>query len=235
MEIAVIVAAGKGQRLSELLGMKKQFYPLYDNKEMFLLSIYPFLNSGFDNIFLIVPLEDEEKAEEILKRENLLSKVFVVKGGESREESVRNALYSIKDKYSKEELDSSYIYIHDGDRPLVSTGLIKRERKELLTHDSVIPYFKVDESLFNIKENKYVNREDYKRIQTPQCFKWNVIYDSFMNIKGKEKEFSDEGGIVEHSSYKVFFLEGEERNIKISDENSLVLGLYYLRNSKDGK
>lgn len=232
MDIGIIMAAGSGERLFSSLGMKKQFYPFIDKKEMFLSSIYAFIDSGIDRIYLVISSEDKDKFISILKREDLCNKVILVEGSSSREKSVRNAIERIKSDYSSSIYKDIYVYIHDGDRPFITSDFILRLKEESKGQVGLVPYSKNNSSLFDIKTKQYVNRDDYVQIQTPQVFRFDALVDSFNKIKGKEDSFFDEGSILLSCSYDVRFTDGVSTNIKISDEKSLAYGLYYISKDK---
>jgi len=232
MDIGIIMAAGSGERLFSSLKMKKQFYPFIDNKEMFLSSIYAFIDSKIDKIYLVISSEDKEKVISILKRDGLENKITLVEGSSSREKSVKRAVDRIRDDYPPSLYKDIYAYIHDGDRPFITSDFILRLQKEVKGKVGLIPYSTNSSSLFNLKDRVYVNRDDYVQIQTPQVFRFDALGDSFEKIKGREDSFLDEGSILLSCSYDVLFTEGVSTNIKISDEKSLAYGLYYISKEK---
>ncbi len=87
MNIAVIMAAGSGERLTKFLGIKKQYSLLYGDKEMFLYPIFKFLDYGFKRIILVCPPNEKSK---IAKYQQEISK---------------SAFSSIKDRVSFYDYD----------------------------------------------------------------------------------------------------------------------------------
>jgi 2-C-methyl-D-erythritol 4-phosphate cytidylyltransferase len=228
MNTAIVVAAGKGERLFQKLGMKKQFYPLYKNKEMFLLSLEPFLlDKSFSHIVLVIPQEDEKKVCGILKREKIDDKVQLAFGGAERETSVLNALNALLVSCPELKESETKVFIHDADRPLLTQALLKRLEKAAEKNEAVVPAVKLKDSLFCTAEDKYVNRADYLAVQTPQVFSLQAISDAFAFVAGEEKVYKDEGSICKFAGLKVAFIEGEEENLKVTDEISLKMALLY--------
>jgi 2-C-methyl-D-erythritol 4-phosphate cytidylyltransferase len=222
MRIAIIAAAGSGTRLQEKTIIKKQLYPLGDGKEMFLHSLVPFLNKDdFNWIYLTVPEEDFFAIQNILKRENIQDRVGIINGGPTREESVFNALNAIRKEYlGWQDLDIE-VYIHDGDRPFLSPALLQAEKEALKDHQSAIPYIKVSDSLYNIKEGSYARREEYGLIQTPQAFKYRMLLKAFQSQESRLSSFTDEGSLVKAYGQDLYLIPGDKENIKISTPDDL--------------
>ena len=190
MNIAVIVAAGKGVRLAEKIGMKKQFYPLFEQKEMLLISLLPFIRlPDFQHIILVIPREDENRVKAILVREKISDQVELAFGQEDRESSVHSALTYISTVHQEWEKDDTYVFIHDGDRPLVGDELLFRLLEASKTHEAVIPSISIKDSLYNTKEDRYAIRSDYAAIQTPQVFKLTLLQEAFDRISSQEGLF----------------------------------------------
>lgn len=136
----------------------------------------------------------------------------VVSGGLERFHSIKNAL---------DFCEGSYILVHDGVRPLVSPETIDECIRGLRTSDAVVPVIPVKESLRMVNENgsKAVNRADYKIVQTPQCFKREVL------IKAYDRQFheaiTDDASLVEESGVAITCVEGNPENIKITSPSDL--------------
>ena len=106
----IIVAAGNSSRSN--LSYNKVFYKI-DNNPIILLSTRHFINDeNCEKIFIVCNKIELELFNEIFLDNK---KIFYVEGGNTRQESVNNAL-----KY----VDSDYVLIHDGARPFVSKKLI---------------------------------------------------------------------------------------------------------------
>ncbi|MEO5650171.1 MAG: 2-C-methyl-D-erythritol 4-phosphate cytidylyltransferase, partial [Ginsengibacter sp.] len=70
------------------------------------------------------------------------------------------------------------------------------------------------EKLMGADENKVLDRDIIRLIQTPQTFHSKILLPAF-NIDYKEP-FTDEATVVEAFGLKVHLVEGEEDNIKIT-------------------
>lgn len=222
MNIALILIAGNSSRLKDYIPIKKQFYKIND-QELFLYSLHTFFKSSlFDSIYLVIDKDDESQVIDILENNELLDIVRIVYGGKNRNFSTYNGLLAIKQDYPY-ELDQINVFVHDGARPLVSLNLLSKLDTELKTHDNCIPYSQVFSSLFDLKDNCYVNRNQFKTIQTPEAFNFNLLWDAMNNIDLNSDEFLDEGSIILANNKPLHFIEGEFNNIKVSDIQSLKL------------
>lgn len=234
MNIAIVVAAGSGERLKNVLSYKKQFEVLGNNKEMFLNSLTPFLKEKFDVIALVVPKEDITIVEDILKRENLQSKIDIIFGGKTRQESVKKAIRGLKVNYSLEELEKSTVFIHDGDRPLLSRALVRKLVELSKKHYGIVPYIPINDSVYDIERHCYVNRNNLRRIQTPQVFNFGLLDLAYKKNEDHLSDFLDDGSIVKTIYDKIQYIEGEPVNVKVTDKHGLDLVNFRLsRRKKD--
>ena len=225
MNISLIPISGSGNRLLKIIKMKKQFFLLDKKNEMFIITLNNFVNNPlFDKSVLIIDKDDEIKVQKILSKHNLSSKVELTYGGKSREESVYNGLKYIDSKYHKE---NPKVFIHDGDRPFISSELIYELNEKALKGTITIPGIKVKESIYDIKEGKYINRENLVRVQTPQVAYLNDFIFAF-NSATNLNLFTDEGGIFKNASLKVKIINRDEKNIKISTSQDLESGIKYI-------
>src|SRR5690606_14168314 len=142
-------------------------------------------------------------------------RIRITAGGDTRFQSVKNGLQLVEDE--------SMIFVHDGVRCLLSTDLIKRCYDQAIETGSAIPAISSKDSVRLITEegNEAIDRSNVKLIQTPQTFHSKILLPAF-NIDYKDK-FTDEATVVEAFGLKVFLIEGEGNNIKITHPVDLIL------------
>ncbi len=171
---------------------------------------------------LIITLPEEWKSywEGIISESDFRIPHRVVSGGAERYHSIQNALeYCIGD----------YVVVHDGVRPLVSTETLERCYKEVKQSDAVIPIVPISESLRILEDNstKAVDREKYVLVQTPQCFKKEVLQKAY------DQEFShditDDATLVEKLGVTITTVSGNEENIKITNQADLAYSEHLLK------
>ena len=210
MNAVIIVAGGTGTRMSQ--GVKsqvpKQFLDI-NGKPVIVYSIEAFLKAD-PQIKVIVSVHKDwmEKWREIKQTFFKGNQIEEVTGGETRFHSVKNAL--------KVSGNSELIAIHDAVRPLASESLINRLYDVTRAKGSAIPVMPVIDSMRKYKSEKLipVKRENYRIIQTPQCFSAETIVSSYE--QDFTAEFTDDASVVEAAGYKLNFVPGERTNIKIT-------------------
>jgi len=208
----VIPAAGSGRRFSKEI--PKQFIKI-QNQELLVINLLTWVNITLINkIYLILP---KEEFEENKKKYSLISnKIIAVIGGDSRAESINNAV-SILDEANDLTL------VHDGARPFCPKDLFDRVVLALSEHEAIIPALKVTDTIKKVKNKevlKTINRENLISVQTPQGFKTKLIKKAYKSIDLKNTNF-DDAELVENIGAKVFFVEGDKRNIKITTQDDI--------------
>ena len=206
---AIIPAAGKSTRF------KKDKLTIKLNNELLIKhTIYNFqMDKDCEKIILVVASNKFDYYKSLFR---LVSKLVVVAGGSTRSESVKKGLqYCLK---------SQYVLIHDGARPYVSDELINNVKDNLVDNQIVIPVIDEVDSLIDVSgdEIKYLNRLNYKRVQTPQGFETNTLVRAFEQTSSIDG-FTDEASMVLSSikDAKYVLIEGDYKNIKITTEQDV--------------
>jgi 2-C-methyl-D-erythritol 4-phosphate cytidylyltransferase len=114
-----------------------------------------------------------------------------------------------------------FILVHDGVRPLVSHETIQRCIEGLNHSDSVIPVLAVKDSLRFISKagSEIVNRNDYKLVHTPQCFKSEVLKKAYQT--SYQEAMTDDASVVGLSGIEPYLIDSNEENIKITTLSDL--------------
>lgn len=218
-KIAIIVAGGSGQRMGT--SIPKQFLDLH-GKPVLLHTITAFSQAYEDmQIVLVLPEAQRAYAEKAVRIGELFPRLTVVNGGDSRFASVKNGLAEIR--------SPSVVFVHDGVRPLVSIDLIRRCYDAALVNGSAVPAIDLKESIRELcgEINVAVDRTRFRIIQTPQTFLSEVLLPAF--DLPYDPLFTDEATVVERLGHKVHLVEGEERNIKITRPEDLIVAQALLR------
>ncbi len=210
---AVLVAGGKGMRMGN--AMPKQFLPLA-GLPVLAHSVKTFLKAIPDvHIILVLPPDQFSYAQIVLQSLDNAVDIEIVGGGETRFHSVQNGLNAIQ--------EPGIVFVHDGARPLVSEALILRCLQQAIEKGSAIPAIPVTDSMRIIDEDdsEPVNRDNLRIIQTPQTFHTNIILPAFMCAYSPD--FTDEATVVEANGIKVFLVEGERSNIKVTTPEDMII------------
>lgn len=219
MIFAAILAGGVGSRMGNS-DVPKQFLNLGD-KPILIHTIEKFIiNSKFDKILVLTPNNFINSTIDLIKNiEGETDKIIVLEGGETRNDTIRNAINYIKSNFSID--DNSIIVTHDSVRPFVSHRIIEDNIKmasEYGACDTVIPATDtIVESVDGDTISSIPLRDHYYQGQTPQSFRINKL-DSLYNNLFKEEidSLTDAAKIFTLNNEDVFLVEGDVTNIKIT-------------------
>lgn len=216
---AIIVAGGVGKRMQSII--PKQFLKIGD-KPILTHTLKQFYNyNKHIEIILVLPEKEIMQWKKICQDYNFNIPHHIVPGGDTRFHSVKNGL-----KYIHEPC---LVAVHDGVRPLVSTGTIDRTFQEAAQKGSAIPYQDIESSIryTNGKNSKALNRKHYKIIQTPQVFNSEILQKAYQ--QSFEQAFTDDASVVENSGIQVNLVAGNPENIKITTEQDLQIAEVLLK------
>ncbi|MHB1347145.1 MAG: 2-C-methyl-D-erythritol 4-phosphate cytidylyltransferase [Candidatus Humimicrobiaceae bacterium] len=226
MNLGIITAAGKGTRLKAEIN--KQFLSLC-GKPILAHTIGVFQRAALiDEIFVLVPQEFVEYTQKnIIDKYNFSKVTRIIIGGETRQETVTNALKFAPD-------NCSIISVHDGVRPLIySTDvnnlielLIESNLKDKQVQ-GVILAAAAYETIKKIDTDegivKTIPRETVYHAQTPQTFFKSTLIKAYLKAENEDFTATDDSMLVERAGYKVKFLKGSHENIKITTPTDLFL------------
>ncbi|MGB1316852.1 MAG: 2-C-methyl-D-erythritol 4-phosphate cytidylyltransferase [Flavobacteriales bacterium] len=209
----IIVAGGSGTRMGAEI--PKQFIEL--NGKPILMHTLQKMHSVDENmqLILVLPAAELDAWEQLCYKHDFCLPHVMAQGGSTRFLSVKSGLELAE--------DSDLIGVHDGVRPLFSTELIIRLFAEAEKSLAAIPVTPVIQSLRKVDgdANQAVNREDYRQVQTPQCFAASVLKKAFANAT--QVNYSDDAAVVEADGKSISLVEGELNNIKITTPIDLQL------------
>jgi 2-C-methyl-D-erythritol 4-phosphate cytidylyltransferase len=205
-KFAVIVAGGSGLRMGT--EVPKQFL-LLNGKSILQYTIEAFLKAYDDmNVIVVLPPQHLQLGEETIAKINNAANVQVTAGGDTRFQSVKNGLAKIT--------EPSIIFVHDGVRCMISKSLIHRCYEQALAKGSAIPCVAATDSirLSSGDHHEVIDRTTVRIIQTPQTFLSSILLPAFQ--QEYQSSFTDEATVVEAMGEKVYLVEGDYNNIKIT-------------------
>lgn len=206
MNYIIIVAGGKGLRMGS--DIPKQFIPV-GGKPILMLTMERFRKYSPNlQIILVLPENQQKYWQELCNRYHFEIPYILAHGGVTRFHSVQNGLAKIPDDAE------GIVGVHDGVRPFVSIDTISRCFRAAEKSGAVIPVTKVVETLRYIPTNKNVFRENYRLVQTPQCFDIQLLKAA--NRQEYRDSFTDDASVVEAYGHKVEMVEGNRENIKVT-------------------
>ena len=213
MNVAIILAAGNGTRLSN--NIKKQFIKIHD-KQLFLFSFDSFCSSNIDKILIVSSKEDINYVRSLVSsNEKFLD---VIAGGETRQQSVKNALDYLKGILA----DDDVILIHDAARPLIKVPLINEVINKTIEYDCCSLILPIKDTIISLSNNNYestLERDKLASVQTPQGFKFKIIYEAHQ--KGSQISATDDAQLVKKLGFNIHLIKGDEQNFKITTNEDL--------------
>ncbi len=210
---AVLVAGGSGSRMKS--AVPKQFL-LLNEKPVLCHTIQSFLTAYSDiQIILVLPEEHLDTGREIISKHFSGKSISIVTGGDTRFQSVKNGLQHVS--------ENGVVFIHDAVRCLVSPALIARCHDVAVEKGSAIPVIAAKDSIriSDPNGNHAVDRDTVKLVQTPQVFQSQLILEAFR--QPYQHHFTDDATVLEAMGEKVWLVEGEETNLKITHPIDLII------------
>lgn len=215
---ALIVAGGSGKRMGA--EVPKQFLELGE-RPLLMHTIEQFIR--FDESIEIITVLPENQIRhwmELQERYSFKVLQTMVKGGESRFQSVRNGL---------EFLDCpGLVAIHDGVRPFVSNETIKRCFDTAARLGNAVPVIPPSDTLRIITDeaSKPLDRQRVRLVQTPQVFSCELIKEAY--TQDFQPDFTDDAMVLEKMGIKINLVEGNRENIKITNPEDMLISNAFL-------
>lgn len=234
MNVAVIIAGGSGHRMGQ--DIPKQFINVYD-KPVLIYTLEGFQKHPQIDAIEVVCIDGwHEVLWAYAKQFNITKLKWVVSGGETGQESIRNGVYNLEGKV----MDDDIVIIHDGIRPLVDETVLTDVIMKAKRFGNAVTSLPYNEQIFvmddEISTVKYIPRETLRRVSTPQAYKFGKL------LWGYKKAFA-EGKGIHGSSYtntmmvelgeRLYFAAGSDKNIKLTTKDDLEMFKAYLKSDKD--
>lgn len=200
----IVVAAGNSSRMG---GDVPKPYLMLGGKPVLAHSLERFASHPAIDRLLLVANPEHSKHYDPLKESYDL---WVVKGGETRQQSVFAGLDALADN------PPDWVLVHDAARPNVSLALIDRVLEGLSSAPAVIPAIAVKDTIKLQGEAgvQTLNREALRAVQTPQGFHYAELLAAHIAARGKE--YTDDAAVCEAAGMPVLLVDGEEGNAKLT-------------------
>lgn len=138
---------------------------------------------------------------------------FVVSGGDSRSQSIRNAMAHVPS-------DCTHVLIHDAARPFASADLLVAVIEAAFKHGAAFAGIPSSETVRQPSGDSWqeLDRSRVMRVQTPQVVRKDWFLDALSKI---DDELTDDVGYLISAGYPVQCVAGEPQNMKITHESDL--------------
>jgi len=230
---AIIPAAGLGTRMGA--ETPKQFLEL-DGMPLVIFTLWRLAACpDITDFFIATRADDIVSLQDKVAKAALGRPARVVHGGDTRQQSVANALAQV-------DPATEIVLVHDAVRPFVTTEQTARVIAEARTRGAAILGIPAIDTVKEVKRaslpedvaliTSTIPRERIVLAQTPQAFLYALLRDSFRKAQQDGIAASDESSLVERFGHDVFVVLGSERNIKITRPADMDLARFYLEQER---
>src|SRR6202166_2266762 len=233
---AIVPAAGLGTRMG--VETPKQFLEL-DGMPLVIFTLRRLAAcSAITDFFISTRADDVVSLEDKVAKAGLARPARMVHGGDSRQQSVANALAQV-------DPSTEIVLVHDAVRPFVTPEQIDRVIAEARARGAAILGIPAIDTVKEVKRatlpedmaliTATIPRERIVLAQTPQAFSYSLLRDSFRLAQRDGVTSSDEAALVERFGHEVFVVVGSDRNLKITRPADMELARFYLEQERARK
>lgn len=226
----ILPAAGLGTRMGrpspERTGTSRKQFMLLDGSPILIHTIRKFVATpSVAEILVALRAEDMDWATELIRKEMPRKPVRVVEGGESRQQSVENALATLNP-------GTELVAVHDAVRPFIDIETIEKVIAVAAESGAAIVGIVPVDTVKQVHLNKIratIPRERLVLAQTPQVFRYGLLREAFARAREDNFTGTDESSLVERlEQVEVNVVAGSDRNIKITRPSDMELAQLFL-------
>lgn len=230
---AILPAAGLGTRMGA--GVPKQFLEL-DGLPLVIFTLKRLAAcDAITDFFVSTRADDVVLLQDKAAKCGLGRPVKVIHGGDTRQQSVENAL-------SQVDPTTEVVLVHDAVRPFVTKEQVERVIAEARRRGAAILGIPAIDTVKEVKRASLpedvalitatIPRERIVLAQTPQAFSYTLLRDAFRKAKEDGVTGSDEAQVVERLGQDVYAVLGSQRNLKITRPEDMELARFYLEQER---
>ena len=231
----VILAGGQGTRMGNS-DKPKQFLEV-GGRPILIHTVEKFaVNPDFQQIIVLAPKQWLAYTKDIIKKYiRNHERIVIIEGGNTRNETIMNAVQYIEDAGCLTE--DTIIVTHDSVRPFVTYRIIEeniRYAKECGACDTVIP---ASDTIVESRDGSFISNIPERKMmyqgQTPQSFKAKKLREIYKSLTEEERGIlTDACKIYKMKNEPVHLVEGDVSNIKITYPHDLRVAEAILGGSK---
>jgi 2-C-methyl-D-erythritol 4-phosphate cytidylyltransferase len=231
---AIVPAAGLGTRMGA--DTPKQFLDLGGVPLIVFTLRRLAACMAITDFFVPTRADDVMALEAMVAKASLGRPARVVHGGDTRQQSVANALAQV-------DPSTEIVLVHDAVRPFVTSAQIDRVISEARARGAAILGIPAIDTVKEVKRaslpedmaliSATIPRERIVLAQTPQAFSYALLRDAFKKAQQDGVTASDEAAVVERFGHDVFVVLGSERNLKITRPSDMELASFYLQQERE--
>lgn len=218
----ILLAGGVGKRMGAEI--PKQFLKV-DGKPIIVYSIENFQrNEQIDKIVIVCVNEWIPYVKELIEEYKLSKVEWVIEGGSTGHDSIRNGVFFLKDKIQPKD----YIVIHDAVRPILPQKAINEvlcvahncgnASSSIVCHPPIVYTEDFKSGISDI------DREHVMLTASPQVYRFDIALKCYeMAEKDNKHDFTFTSSLLIHYGERIYFAKGTTSNIKITQKEDLAL------------
>jgi 2-C-methyl-D-erythritol 4-phosphate cytidylyltransferase len=229
MNVAIIAAAGQGERLGGRRA--KQFLELAGTP-VIIHTLKRFEQcAAINEVFVVLPAHEAASFLTLAAKYGLRKLSRVVTGGPTRAESVWRGLQAIR------AATANIVAVHDGVRPFVTPEEIARTVEAAEMSGAAILAAPAIDTIKEIEDGEVLRtlaRAQLRHALTPQCFRYTLLRRAYEEAGDlSTTDITDDSSLVERLGARVRIVEGDARNIKITRPEDITLAELFLKQMSD--
>lgn len=227
----ILPAAGIGTRMAAAAGRAPKQFLALGGVPILVHALRAFLDvPRVSAVYVAVREPEQGRMHEVLTEYGLDDKVKVVDGGDSRQESVANALAALPS-----EAEDDIVLVHDAVRPLIDPATIERTIEAIARHGAAIVGMPAVDTIKQVERTAdgalivaTIPRELIVHAQTPQGARVPLMRRAFAEAMRDEFVGTDEASLLERAGVAVHVVPGSGRNLKVTQPGDLEIAEFYL-------
>jgi 2-C-methyl-D-erythritol 4-phosphate cytidylyltransferase len=181
-------------------------------------------------IYVAVRESEQPRVCALLDEHKLSSRVHVVRGGDTRQDSVANALAALPSTG-----ENDIVLVHDAVRPLIDATTIGHAIDGIEKHGAAIVGTPAIDTIKQVERTAdgalitaTIPRELIVHAQTPQGAKVPLLRRAFSEAQADQFTGTDEASLLERANIPVYVVPGSSRNLKVTQPGDLEIAEFYL-------
>lgn len=211
---AIILGAGSGSRMKS---DKNKMLMTILGKTVIERSVEAFL--AIKEVDEIIVTAREQELDDYIALFEKEDRVSFVIGGDTRQQSVKNAVEMIE--------EADLVLIHDGARPLIREQEIRLTMEAAKKYKAAAVGVPVKDTIKVVDSKRFVrktpDRSKLFAVQTPQIFDFAIYQEAMRRVEKSGADYTDDCQLIEAAGGKVKMVTGDYSNIKITTPDDIAL------------
>ena len=218
----ILLAGGVGKRMGA--DIPKQFMEV-DGKPIIVYSIENFQrNPQIEKIVVVCVKDWIDHLRKLIKQYALTKVEWVVEGGDTGHDSIRNGVFFLKDKVEPND----FVIVHDAVRPILPQKAIDEVLRVAHENGNASSSIACHPPIVYTEDGKSgitdVDREHVMLTASPQVYNYSLALKCYEKAEQENKhDFTFTSTLLIHCGERVFFAKGTTSNIKVTKKEDLAL------------